>query len=90
MNMLIFLESIIVLAVLFYLYKLVFNNIQNPLGTPKPLITGILIVGFLVSPVPIKAMMIIIVLIAFIVWLAFWVEYNENELKLISFIKRYL
>lgn len=90
MNMLIFLESIIVLAVLFYLYKLVSNNIQNPLGTPKPLITGILIVGFLVSPVPLKAMMIIIVLIAFIIWLAFWVEYNENELKLISFIKRYL
>lgn len=88
--MLIFLETIIVLTILFYLYKLVFKDIQNPLGIPKPLAIGILIVGFLMLPAPIKATMIIIVLIAFTIWLAFWVEHNDNESKWMWFIKKYL
>ena len=67
--MLIFLETIIVLAVLFYLYKLVFKNIQNPLGIPKPLAVGILMVGFFVLPAPIKALMVVILIVALIVHL---------------------
>lgn len=87
--MLIFLETIIVLTVLFYLYKLVFKNIQNPLGIPKPLALAILIIGFLALPAPIKAMLIIIAITAFAVWLAFFVEYNSNQSSWMQFIRKY-
>lgn len=67
--MLIFIETVIVLAVLFYLYKLVFKNMQNPLGIPKSLSIGILVVGFLVLPTPIKILMVMILIVALIVHL---------------------
>ncbi len=82
--MLIFLETIIVLAILFYLYKLVFKNIQNPIGIPKPLAVGILIVGFLVLPPPIKALIIIILIVAFIVHLI-----NKNRSQYNDTIKNF-
>lgn len=66
--MLIFIETIIILTILFYLYKLVFKNIQNPLGIPMPLAIAILIVGFLVLPSPIKALMVVILIVAYIVY----------------------
>lgn len=65
--MLIFLETIIVLAVLFYFYKLVFKDIQNPLGILKPLAIGILIVGFLMLPAPIKAFIVVILTVVYVV-----------------------
>lgn len=64
--MLIFIETIIILTILFYLYKLVFKNIRNPLGIPKPLAISILAVGFMVLPAPIKALMVVILIVAYI------------------------
>ncbi|MBD3841365.1 MAG: hypothetical protein IE909_05685 [Campylobacterales bacterium] len=71
------------------MYKLVFKNIQNLLGIPKPLALAILIIGFLVLPTPIKTMLIVIAITAFAVWLAFFVEHNNNQSRWMQFIRKW-
>lgn len=62
-----FIETVIILIVLIYFYRLIFKNVFNPLKISKPLAVGILIVGFLVLPITMKILMIIILAIAYIV-----------------------
>lgn len=65
--MMLFIETVIILIVLIYFYRLIFKNVFNPLKISKPLAVGILIVGFLVLPITMKILMIIILAIAYIV-----------------------
>lgn len=76
--MLVFIETIIILSILFYLYKLVFKNARNPLGIPMPLAIAILIVGFLVLPSPIKALMVVILIVAYIVYV---INKNRSQIN---------
>lgn len=76
--MLVFIETIIILTILIYLYKLVFKNVQNPLRIPMPLAIAILIVGFLVLPSPIKALMVVILIVANIVYV---INKNRSQIN---------
>lgn len=76
--MLIFIETIIILNILFYLYKLIFKNVQNPLRIPMPLAIAILIVGFFVLPSPIKALMVVILIVAYIVYV---INKNRSQIN---------
>ena len=76
--MLVFIETIIILTILIYLYKLIFKNAQNPLRMPMPLAIAILIVGFLVLPSPIKALMVVILIVAYIVYV---INKNRNQIN---------
>jgi len=49
----------------------------------------IIAVLFLVLPALIKAMLIIIAITAFAVWLAFFIEYNSNQSSWMQFIRKY-
>lgn len=85
--MLIFIETIAVLFIFYVILRYVF--IIHAINIPKPIALVILIVGFLVLPAPIKAMLLIIAIIAFVVWLAFYIEYNSNQSKLMKFIREW-
>lgn len=76
--MLVFIETIIILTILIYLYKLIFKNARNPLGIPMPLAIAILIVGFLVLPSPIKALMVVILIVAYIVYV---INKNRSQIN---------
>ncbi len=76
--MLVFIETIIILTILIYLYKLIFKNVQNPLRIPMPLAIAILIVGFLVLPSPIKALMVVILIVANIVYV---INKNRSQIN---------
>ncbi|MCX6076296.1 MAG: hypothetical protein NTW78_05330 [Campylobacterales bacterium] len=64
--MLILIETIIIVTILYYLSKIVFKNESDTSMIPKSLAIAILIVGVLVLPPPIKAMIIVILIIAFV------------------------
>lgn len=85
--MLIFLEIIAVLFIFYIIFRYIF--VIHSINISKPIALVILIVGFLVLPTPIKAMLIITAITAFAVWLAFFVEYNSNQLRWMQFIRKY-
>lgn len=66
--MLILIETLIILALLLYLYKLAFTKAENHLKIPKPLAIVVFIVGFLVLPASIKALIVIILIVTYIVY----------------------
>jgi len=72
--MAILLESIIVLAVLYFVYRAIFTN-YNPLGLSKIFAIAILFVAFLVVPITIKLMILIIVVTYFLIKKAL---HNDN------------
>jgi hypothetical protein len=49
----------------------------------------IALVIFLVLPAPAKAMLVVLALSAFTVWLAFYVEYNNNQSRWMQFIRKW-
>ncbi len=65
--MIIFIETIIVLFLLYYFYKIAFKNMDNILGIPKSLALAILIVGFLFLPPTIQATLVIIFIVSFFI-----------------------
>lgn len=85
--MLIFLETIVILFLFYILFRYIF--ITHALNIPKPIAVAILIIGFLVLPAPIKTMLVILAISAFAVWLAFFVEYNNNQSRWKQFIRKY-
>lgn len=85
--MLIFLETIAVLFIFYIIFRYIF--VIHAINIPKPIALAILIVGFLVLPAPIKAILIIIAITAFAVWLAFFVEFNSNQSRWMQFIRKY-
>lgn len=85
--MLIFLETIAVLFLFYIIFRYVF--VIHAINIPKPIAIVILVIGFLVLPAPIKAMLIIIAITAFAVWLAFFVEYNSKQSSWMQFIRKY-
>lgn len=85
--MLILLESLAILLIFYILFRSVF--ITHAINIPKPVAIVIFTVSFLVLPAPIKAMFIILAISAFAVWLAFFVEYNNNQSRWMQFIRKY-
>ena len=85
--MLVFLETLAVLCIFYIIFRYVF--VIHTINIPKPIAIAILVIGFLVLPAPIKAMLIIIAITAFAVWLAFFVEYNSNQSSWMQFIRKY-
>lgn len=49
----------------------------------------IALVIFLLLPAPVKAMLVVLALSAFAVWLAFYVEYNNNQSRWMQFIRKW-
>ena len=49
----------------------------------------IALVIFLLLPAPAKAMLVVLVLSVFVVWLAFYVEYNNNQSRWMQFIRKW-
>lgn len=49
----------------------------------------IALVIFLLLPAPAKAMLVVLALSAFAVWLAFYVEYNNNQSRWMQFIRKW-
>lgn len=74
----ILLESIIVLAILYFVYRAIFTN-YNPLGLSKTFGIGILFVAFLVVPITIKMMILIIVVMFLLIRKAL---HNDNIKKI--------
>jgi uncharacterized protein (DUF983 family) len=50
----------------------------------------IALVIFLLLPAPAKAMIVVLAISAFAVWLAFFVEYNNNQSRWMQFIRKWL
>lgn len=44
---------------------------------------------FLLLPAPAKAMIVVLAISAFAVWLAFFVEYNNNQSRWMQFIRKW-
>ena len=49
----------------------------------------IALVIFLLLPAPAKAMIVVLAISAFAVWLAFFVEYNNNQSRWMQFIRKW-
>lgn len=49
----------------------------------------IALVIFLLLPAPAKAMLVVFALSTFAVWLAFYVEYNNNQSRWMKFIRKW-
>ncbi len=60
-----FIETLIVLLVLRYVYGVIFGGENNPLKLSRPFGIAIFVVAFLVLPPAIKAMMLVIGLVYF-------------------------
>ena len=52
-------------------------------------ILTITLILFLLLPAPAKAMLAVIAISAFAVWLAFFVEYNNNQSRWMQFIRKW-
>lgn len=72
--MAILLESLIVLSVLYFVYRAILTN-YNPLGLSKTFAIAILLVAFLVVPITIKLMILIVVVTYFLIKKAL---HNDN------------
>ena len=76
--MIILLEALLFFAILYYFYSIAFKNTVNPLGISKPVAIAILIVGFLILPVPIKGLILIIAILALLIKFA---KVDKNHLE---------
>lgn len=64
--MIIFIEAMIVLAILYFVYRSIFTK-NNPLGISKLFGITILLVGVFILPPPVKALIVVIVILYFII-----------------------
>lgn len=85
--MLIVFEGIAILFIFYIIFRYVF--VVHAINILKPIAIGILIIVFLVLSAPIKGMLIIITISTFAVWLAFYVEYNNNQSRWMQFIRKW-